>query len=234
MKHLTWICAAVGLLFAGGDGSLSPRPSAADYPAHAAAPAATIAAEAVAPEHARKMLGADLYRAGYVVLEVAVYPQPASDVNLSLGDFTLRTESARSTVRPAASDVVAAAIYPGGSGSPPGMPHKVDVYTETTIGYGSGGYGRPGGVYGGGGVGVGNGGGPAGAPPAPAPTKERDRNLLEVALSEKALPAGKTAHAVAGYLYFPKPASRGKNTAYELTWSGGEAPVRMSVPLPAK
>lgn len=234
VKRIVWMCAAAGLLFAGGEGRLSPRPDAADYPAHATAQGATFAAEAVAPEHARKMLGADLYRAGYVVLEVAVYPEAGNPVNLAIGDFTLRTTSAQSTVRPTSAEVVAGAIYPDGAGRAPEVPRKVDIYTETTVGYGTGGYGRPGGVYTGGGVGVGT-GGPAGpTPQRPPVSKERERNELEASLAEKGLAAGLTNHAIAGYLYFPKPASKGKNTGYQLTWAGGNSPVRLTVPLPEK
>jgi hypothetical protein len=216
VKRLLGICAAAGLMLAQGDGSLSPRPNAADYPAHANAAGVTFAAAAVAPDDVRKMLGGDLYRAGYVVLEVAVYPEPGNQVNLSLGDFTLQTESSNSTVRPSTSDVVSAAVYPGGG--PPQVPQRVQVYTESTVGYDSGGYGRRGGVYTGGGVGVGV-GNPGSAPPRAGAGKERERNLLEASLSEKGLPMGKIGHAVAGYLYFPKPSSHGKKTDYRLAWA---------------
>jgi len=235
VKPIVWMSIAAGLLLA-ADGALSPRPSASDYPAHVAAPGITFAAEAVAPEVARKTLGADVYRAGYVTLEVAVYPDPGNQVNLASGDFTLRAESSSSTMRAATAEVVSAAVYPDAGTRAPETPHKVDVYTGSTVGYGSGGYGRPGGVYTGGGVGVGTGGaGPAGSPPSqPSASRERERNLLEVSLSEKGLPAGKTGHAVAGYLYFPKPNVRGKNTGYQLVWSGGDSTVRLSVPPPGK
>ena len=176
------------------------------------------------------MFGADLNRAGYVLVEVAVYPEPGNRVELSLGDFTLRTESSGSTVRPAASDVIAAAVYPDDSGKPPGIPGKVDVYTESTIGYSTGGNGRRGGVYTGEGVGVGV-GNPGGSPPPRGPSKDKERSLLEAALSEKGLPAGKTGHAVAGYLYFPQPASKARNRGYRLTWSSSEGTIRLDLPL---
>ena len=70
-------------------------------------------------------------------------------------------------------------------------------------------------------------------PPAPSPARERDRNLLEIALTEKGLPAGKIGYAVAGYLYFPQPPSKGgKNSGYELIWTGGDQPLPLAIPAP--
>jgi len=35
---------------------------------------------------------------------------------------------------------------------------------------------------------------------------------------------------VAGYLYFPKPTARQKNTAYEITWYGNDKQVHLTIP----
>ena len=57
------------------------------------------------------------------------------------------------------------------------------------------------------GVGVGTRGGPA--------RTERDREVMELELTEKGLPEGSTKKPVAGYLYFPLPEKK-KSDAYQL------------------
>ena len=80
------------------------------------------------------------------------------------------------------------------------------------------------------GVGVGVGDDPnVAAPPRPAST-DRDRTIMEKELADKALPEGKTTRAVAGYLYFPKPLARQRNTAYEITWYGNDRQVHLTIP----
>ena len=43
-------------------------------------------------------------------------------------------------------------------------------------------------------------------------------NTISQDLWEKSLPDGKTAHAIAGYLYFLKPPHKAKDTAWELRY----------------
>ena len=130
----------------------------------------------------------------------------------------------------------------------PQLPDKVHVYNTETVGYESGGYGRKGGVYTessttvavgdrpagydprcdptyGGGPPVGGdprmGRYPAGCGPAPnpqPPKPPKDTSGLRKELEDKALPEGKTALAVAGYLYFVRPSTKQKNPDYQLTW----------------
>jgi len=141
----------------------------------------------------------------------------------------------------------------------PDLPGNVHVYQTETIGYESGGYGRRGGVYTGsettvavgdrpGGVdprcdprmgGPGAGGDPrmgrvpAGcAPPQdPNPSKApKDTSGLKQELEDKALPEGKTALAVAGYLYFVRPSTKQKNTDYQLSWYRVAGEVKLTLP----
>jgi len=223
---ITWwigLAAAVALAQSGG---MTPRPNPSDYPAHAATKTATVAAALVPPEQVRRIFGADLTHAGYVVFEVAVYPDPNAQVDLTPADFALRVPPGGSTMRPAEPQVVAAATIPYDKHTPDptSLPGNVHVYTEATIGYESGGPYRRGGVYTGGGVGVGV-GDPPGAPrPSGNPqSKDQARDELEARLAAKALPAGRLNQAVAGYLYFPKPADKRKADRYELAWYGEES-----------
>ena len=227
MKLARWIWIAALPAFAQNPG-ITPRPAAADYPAHAAAGNLTIGAAVVPPEQVKKIFAADINRAGYVVLEIAVYPDKDQQPDLTPADFLLRMQSGSSTMRAAEPAVVATATVPHDKRhDPPALPGKVQVYTETTVGYESGPYHR--GVYTGTGVGVGI-GGPAAAPPPPSgssKSKEQIRDDLEILLSDKALPAGRIAQPVAGYLYFPKPDSRRKADSYELAWFGPDGTARL-------
>ena len=125
---------------------------------------------------------------------------------------------------------VAAVPYP--AIRQPDPPGKVHVSTETTIGYESGGYGRPGGVYTAQGVGVSN---YPDQPPAPpnTVTKDASRDQVEQALTAKQLPTGHITQPVAGYLYFPKPSGHARKDGFHLSWFGETGQARMTVP-PAK
>jgi hypothetical protein len=56
---------------------------------------------------------------------------------------------------------------------------------------------------------------------------------MQQELEDKALPEGKATSAIAGYLYFPKPAGKQKNVPYELTFYGTDPKVHLSVPPPS-
>lgn len=219
-----WIWIAALPAFAQNPG-ITPRPGASDYPAHVTVKNLTIAAAAVPAAEVKKIFAADLDKAGYIVVEVAMYPEKGPQPDITPADFLLRIQSGSSTMRPAEPSVVAAATVPYDKhqGAPP-LPGKVQVYTETTIGYESGPYHR--GVYAGGGVAVGIGDPPI-PPPPPGPSKDQVRDDLETLLSAKALPAGQTAQPVAGYLYFPKPTARHKSDSYELAWYGPDATAKL-------
>lgn len=209
------------------DGVLTPRPQPADYPAHAPAKDATIAAALVPADQQKRLFNADLSRAGYVVLEVAIYPDGAHQPEVLPADFRLVMPPDATNIRAAEPAVAAAAVYP--YGKPPSslpLPSNVQVYTEATIGHESGGNGRSG-TYAGAGVAVGVGNPGMAPPPPPSDKKDQARNALEALLSGKALPAGRVTGPIAGYLYFPKLAR--KATKYELTYYGPDAPTKLVV-----
>jgi len=144
----------------------------------------------------------------------------------------------------------------------PPLPGNVHVYDTETIGYESGGYGRKGGVYTassttvavgdrpsgpdprcdptmGGGPGVGGdprtGRYPPGCAPAPdpqSPKPPKGTAGLRKELEDKALPEGKTALAVAGYLYFMRPSTKQKNPEYQLSWYRVAGEVKLTLPPP--
>ncbi len=211
---------------------LAPRGSPSDYPAHANAGQLTLAAAAVSADQAKKIFGARIHQAGYLVFEVALYPEKGSEATVSLDDFTLSLGADSSTMRAAEPDVVAVAVVPYPAIRQPDLPGKVHVGTESTIGYESGGYGRPGGVYAGQGVSVSN---YPDQPPAPpnTVTKDASRDQVEQSLRAKQLPTGRITQPVAGYLYFPKPSGRARKDGFQLSWFGETAQAKMTVP-PAK
>ena len=223
-----------GMALAAGGGGIRPRGSSTDYPAHETAGGVTIGAALIPSDQVRKIFATDLNSGGYLVIEVAVYPDAGRDIDLSAGDFMLRAGSGSGTVRAVNGSAIASALQRKNAPRP-AKKSDVSVYPTATIGYESGGYdpatgGRRGGVYTGVGVGVGVG---APQPPGPAAT-DRDRFTMQQELEDKSLPEGKTGQAVAGYLYFPRPSGKAKTAAYELTYYGGARQVKLRVPAPAK
>src|SRR5262245_42817987 len=69
---------------------ISPRPSAADYPARQSAKNATLAAAVVPAEQVRKMFSDDVAKQ-YTVVEVAVYPVNGDAVDVDALDFSLKS-----------------------------------------------------------------------------------------------------------------------------------------------
>ncbi|PWU06930.1 MAG: hypothetical protein C5B51_11315 [Terriglobia bacterium] len=232
MKRAVLLLYAAGMLPAFGAG-IRPRDSAADYPAHESAGGVTVGAAVIPPAQVRKLFATDLNAGGYIVLEVAVYSDARKEIDLSPGDFLLRSTAGAETARAASGSAIAAALQ-SKNAPQPGKSRDVSVYPTATVGYESGGYDpvtgqRRRGVYTGVGVGVGVG---QPQPPGPAGT-DRDRTTMQQELEDKSLPAGKTTSAVAGYLYFPKPSGKARDV-YELTYYGNTGQVRLRVPAPAK
>jgi hypothetical protein len=215
---------------AAGDHGMSPRSDPADYAAHSAAKGVTIAASLVPADQLKKLFSADIGR-NYVVLEVAVYPAAGIEPEVATSDFALRTPPDATTMRAAGAEAVAAGTIPYDThtrSAPSSMPGNVQVYTESTIGYETGGYGRKGGVYAGGGAAVTN-YPPPQPSPSSAPSKDQRRDELQIALQDKGLPEGRIVAPVAGYLYFPKPSARHKIDTYELAWYGADGTLRLKV-----
>jgi hypothetical protein len=236
MKQLACLCLTSGLLLAGDGNGIRPRGTAADYPAHESAGGTTIAGAVIPPDQCRRMFSADLDHAGYIVIEIAIYPENNREVDLSSNDFMLRIGSESDASRAVSARTLAATLFKKDNRQPKVGP-PIDVATSSTIGWENGrdpitGQ-RRNGVYTGGGVGVGTGTG-RGYPDDPQrpPSTGRDRATVEQELLDKALPEGPTRRAVAGYLYFPKPSKKTKNASYEITYYGAPEKIRMLLPSP--
>lgn len=235
MKKAALVWMAAGVLMARDGDGIRPRPSAQDYGAHETAAGVTLGASVIPPEQVKHMFATDLNR-GYVVVEVAVYPEGGQEVELSASDFALKVGTG-DMVRPTSPRAIASVLQ---RGKDPGRASDVTLYPSATIGYESGpvydpvtGQRRGGGMYGGGGVGVGVGGNQGPQPPPRAST-DRDRITMQQELEDKALPEGKYTRQVAGYLYFPRPSGKQKNALYEVTYYGASGKVRLAVPPQSK
>jgi hypothetical protein len=235
MKRLACVCLAGGLLLAGDGNGIRPRGNATDYPAHETSGGITVAGAVIPPDECRRMFSADLDKAGYVVIEVAIYPENRS-VDLSSTDFMLRIGSDSDASRAVSARTLAASLYKKDNRQPQ-VSQPIDVATSGTVGWENGrdpitGQRRSG-VYTGAGVGVGTGTGRGypNDPSRPSPTG-RDRATLEQELLDTALPEGPTRHTVAGYLYFPKPSKKAKNGTYELTYYGEPDKIHLVLPPP--
>ncbi len=224
-------CITAGLL-AADDRGLPPRADGADYPAHNTAGGVTLAATAISPEEAAKIFSPTLPHKGYMVLEVAIYPEPGREAEVKVRDFVLNPGDG-TTVRPVSAAALGATLWPKADPKPPHDPKMPQVHTAATIGYETGTYGgqrRTSGVYTGAGVGVGN----YPAAPDPAPTySSTDPAALRHEVEVQGLPEGKTTRPVAGYLYFPyRP--KAKQTSYNLTFYAPDGEVGVTVPVPKK
>jgi len=188
----------VSAALAGPNGTV-PRPSATQYPLHAQANGVSLGAKLLSREEARKTFASDVNRC-CIVVEVALYPDRASSLNISLNDFALRQKNAESAIKPSIPKVVAASIQRKAESD-----RDITVSTSTGVGYDSGTAYDPNtsaprrisGVYTQAGVGVaiGDSNGPG--------ASDKDRGVMETELKEKGLSEGATAKPMAGYIYFP-------------------------------
>ena len=231
MRLLAGLCLVAALLPA-GDG-IRPRGTSSDYPAHAAADGITIAAAIIPPDQVRKLFATDLNGGGYIVVELAIYPEAGKQIDLSSTDFMLRIGTGNDAVRAVSARAIAAALQSKNSPKPR-RGSDIEVYPTATIGYESGGYDpatgrRRSGIYTAAGVAVTN--VPPPGPPAPAST-DRDRSTMQQELEDKALPEGPVKHEVAGYLYFAKPSGKMKHPAYEISFYGTTPKLQLSLPAP--
>jgi len=211
-----------------GETGIRPRDSASQYPAHQSGAGVTLGAAVVPPDEVKKLFAIDLNKLGYVVVEMAVYPD--ANVEIAARDFLLRMGSDGSTVRPASPATIAGRLHTKNT-PPPQLPGRVQVYGSETIGYETGTYGgrRASGVYTESTVGVGVGDSPMPPPPPPSSKKDTDALSVQVDLENQALPEGRFTQPVAGYLYFP---ASPKKSSLEITWYGAGGQVRL--PLPPK
>lgn len=239
MKRAFLVVTASVALAAAGDG-IRPRGSSADYAAHITTTGVSIGAAVVPADQVRKLFRTDLNHAGYVVVEIGVFPESGQELKVAQNDFMLRAGAEGNVVRAATGETIAAVISDKYAPKEPKQigGRGVDVYPTANIGYESGtdpySGRRVGGVYGGAGVGVGVGGGSGPDPrdpsdPVPSARAQRSAAEMQEELENKALPEGRTTEAVAGYVYFPRP-SKKKNEPLSLTWYGPQgSPVRLTL-----
>jgi hypothetical protein len=216
---------------AAAESGIRPRPELSDYAVQETGSGVTIAADRLTASQVSNTFATDLNK-GWIVVEVAVYPQKGP-VDLDHGDFVLRlAQEDRKTLVRAASPKSIAGILQRKQAPP--SESDITLHPTVGVGYESGpGYYDP--VYGrrgGGGVrtsvGLGVGIGQAGSPP-PASTPA-DRSTMELELTEKSLPEGAAAKPVAGYLYFPRPEGKLPKGTMELQYLGAGATVKLTLP----
>jgi hypothetical protein len=183
----------------------------------------SIGAALIPPDRVKKMFKLDLSHAGYVVIEVGVFPAPGKDVNLSPGDFTLYVVGDKDVaLRSVSADTITEGVV-NRSHQQPRLPSPLPANTSVGVGHGAGGPRTETDV----GVGI---GGPA---PQPCPAYGCDHQTADAIaqdLWEKSLPDGRTAHPVSGYLYFPRPARKQKNAAWELRYENVDSKIRLPLP----
>jgi len=205
----------------GTDKGTVPRSAAWKYAAHAEADGASIGAVLLKPQEVRKTFSTDLTRCCQVV-EVALYP--AKDKPLEVSDFVLRSAGSDSAVKSSSPKLLAAQLQKRYANS-----GVVTPVGEVHVGYESGIDPATGqrvqGVESGLGMGVGIGGGP-GVNPA---STERDREVMEMELTDKGLPNETASAALAGYLYFELPRDNKKAShQLECTLNGHKVSLKLN------
>jgi len=212
-----------------------PRSGVGEYPTRQAATGFSIGAALLPRGEVKKIFATDLNGAGYVVVEVGVFPEPGREVDISPADFLLMTDSG-SAVRPVDADAIAGVIARKRGSA---QPKTSDVYNTTgvsisrvpTIDPASGRQGHT--TVVGAEEGVGIGAPPYGVPYPSAPAGP-NQNAMEQELWAKSLPDGKTTREVAGYLYFPKPSGKSKSGDWELRMDGQAGRVKLILDDPEK
>lgn len=198
----------------GRDG-LPARSTAESYTAKAEAKNVVVAAELMPPEQVRSEFSTTLIP-DYVVIEVALYPENSSSIDVVSLDFGLRVDGR--LIRHATPRSIAV------RNQRKSLDRKKEITLWPSVGVSTGGgYGT--GTSTGVGVGIGD------APPGPAST-DRDRSVMEAELEERGLQDGRVDKPVAGYLYFPLGDT--KSTSVDLVYEHEAGEVKMPLTLPKK
>lgn len=237
MNRTVLVLFAAGFLPLWAGDWVHPRGVATDYPAHATGAGVTLGARVLRPELVRQLFAADLNRGGYVVVELAIYPEAGKTADIVTQDFLLSQGSDENGSR-AASPLAVAEMLTQNREAKDRHPIGKDIalYPTADVGYETGTDPMTGrrvsGTTTGVGMGVGIGGSPAGPPPPPgAVAYERDRMANE--LADRSFPDGIVSEPVAGYLYFPRPSKKARGP-FDLTWYAPAGKVHLSVPQPEK
>ncbi len=234
MKRFLTVSLIAACLFAGTRG-LRPRYNAKDYQASDTANGVTVAADALDPEYVRHAFASAVHN-GYLVVEVAVYPESGSSLDLVASDFALRVSGDPSPIRPVSAQTVAGVMHRKSNPQKPSSPSDINVYPRVGIGYEKGSYEDPvtgqrrnaGGWTTSTGVDVATGGSTQPAPPRPAST-DQDRRTMQAELEDKGLPEGQVNRPVAGYLYFPIGKKKASPQSLEYYGQSG----KLLIPFPA-
>jgi hypothetical protein len=88
MKCVGLICLLASLLLAGDAGGIRPRESSADYTAHQTVSGVTFAAAVIPPDQVKKLFATDLNAGGYIVIELAIYPEAGQRNRGVMGRFS--------------------------------------------------------------------------------------------------------------------------------------------------
>jgi hypothetical protein len=241
MKRLSLLALISAAAWAQTSG-VRPRPDADSYPAKDRVPDATIAAAALSSAQVKSVFGTDAYK-GYIVMEVAAFPDPNGVLRLSPQDFMLRIGATGEFLRPSAPATIALSINEKNNPPhPPQIRSPVDITTTSTIGYDSAGAYNPntgkrqGAVYTGTEVAVAPAGTMGRNPTPPSSNRGRSFDDMEAELSAKALAETTVSRPLAGYLYFIPPKKKVKNASstYDLEYSGDSGRVKLSVPPPSR
>jgi len=200
-----------------------PRADASRYPASAQQGPASVGARLLTAEQIRRVFATELNR-NYLVVEVALFPGSGAPIEVSRMNFALRAAGGDAASKPSNPRAVAAMTQQRSNEG-----RDLTVYPQVGIGYESGRTYDPvtgqerrgGGVYTSAGVGVGVG-------PRESASTDKDREVMELELTEKGLPEGAASRPVAGYLYFPYPEKK-KNDAYQLECTLGAVKVVLAL-----
>jgi hypothetical protein len=216
---------AIGTL-AMADSGVAPRSKSTDYPVHGNAQPpdghVDIGAIIVPPDQVRKMFSGDIAQ-NYIVVEVAMYPE-SNSIDTSYYDFGLKIGD-----RFAHADSPADAALPWNEKGPETKSGSSPVHVTEDAGVV---YSRSNDPYYGKRTGVGTYEGTSvsnGPQQAPAPSGP-DRHAIEEKLRAKALPEGRTAKPVAGYLYFAQYSKKHKGDALELQYTKDGAELNLTLP----
>ena len=223
------VLSAAPLLFADYLG-IPPRPSSADYAAHADSATVSVGVSAAVSAQVRKVFGWD-WTTHYLFFEVALYPEGGKQLTVAPRDFMLRVGADSETLSPLDAEAIVPGPKPMSTTPSAGSTSPVDVQVRETIGYSTGPYNR--GVYTDTQVGVAvDNRGTASAPPVPSTRTDKAFELYR-ALVDNELPDAKTSKPVAGYLYFRKPKGMKRSDMLELRYYGTPDRLTLNVP-PAK
>jgi len=214
----------VASLAAADDSSVSPRPKPADYPIHASAKTAVIAAAIVPPEQVKKLFSGDIAKQ-YVVVEVAVYPENGKTLEVDLFDFELKAgeQILRASAPRDFTTAWPSAKNPSIGNRGPNVTAETGVIVDRETDPVTGRPRTSVGTYQG--VAVSN--YPRPDPPSQQPTNSKQSDI-EDKIRQMALPEGPAKAPVAGYVYFRYHTH--KQDSFALNYSNDDGSVDLKFP----